>query len=185
MTLVFASPLYPPDLAEPAPYTKELARRLSTTHTVIVVAYGRLPEKVPGAQIIAVNKRRPLPWRLAVFTKTLWQVTRNADVLYVQNGASVELPALITTFFLRKPLIVHMGDDRAHERAKRSLLHGFLERAVLRRAYAVVRESPLERPEILPLHNKPEAEIRAWEESWTRHCSKLEDIFESARKKHG
>ena len=59
MTLVLASPLYPPDLAEPAPYTKELARRLSTTHTVIVVAYGRLPEKVPGARNKTLKKPKP------------------------------------------------------------------------------------------------------------------------------
>jgi len=146
MRIVIATPLYPPEIAGPAPYIKELARRLSKDTEVTIVAYARLPEQVPGVHIIAVDKRRPLPLRLFAYLRALARAARDADAIYAINGASVELPVLIVSFFSRTPLFFGIGDRVAHERAKKRLLFLFLERIAFARSRGMISKFPWPRP---------------------------------------
>lgn len=177
MKIVLLSSLYPPDIAEPAPYVKELAKRLSVEHEVIVVVYSNFPEKINGVRIVAVSKRRPLLIRLVVYFFALLRATRGADILYAENGASVELPAGVAAFFLRRPLVIRIGDTAAHERAKNRPFLRAIERFAFARARAVVGYEPLVKPEILPFEPYPDAALSSYEEEWKRHIETLEKIF--------
>ena len=177
MKIVLATPLYPPDIAEPAPYVKELARRLSEKHTVTIVTYAYIPEKIPGVSIVAINKHRSLPIRLMNYTVALWRTSRSAEVIYAQNGASVELPVSVVKFFTRVPLIIRVGDKTSHARAERQPLFHIIERIAERHASHIVHDSPLSKPEWLPFKEiSPEAQT-AYETSWEDHVRKLEDLF--------
>ncbi len=180
MKIVIATPLYPPEIAEPAPYIKELAKRLAELHEVTIVAYARLPEKVPGVSIVVIDKRRPLPLRLLSYMQALWQAAKHADVVYVENGASVELPAGLISFFRKRLLIVHIGDRTAHERARTHVLLRNIERFTLARAARVIREMPATRPEILPFEPFPTEQFTAYEKSWEAHLRILQDAFNHA-----
>jgi hypothetical protein len=180
MKIVVATPLYPPEIAAPAPYVKELARRLSARHQVTIVTYAQLPEQIPGVRIIAVPKRHVLVARLLQYFFSLWRAVRSADVLYAENGTSVELPAGIVALLSRKPLIVHWGDRAARERAAHSSILRLIERFARARAKEAIADIPLSRPEILPLEPKPEIELKAWETSWAMHLSTLEKLFSHA-----
>jgi hypothetical protein len=169
MKIVLATPLYPPDIAEPAPYVKELAKRLTGPYAVTIVTYGRLPEPVPYAQIVAVDKRQPLAKRLVVYARALWRAAKGADIIYAQNGASVELPIALMGLFLRKPIVIHQGDVAAHQFAQKHFIYGLIERLAYARARKVVTDSPLPRPEILPLEPYPTEAFEAYEESWKKH----------------
>lgn len=177
MKIVLASALYPPDIAQPAPYIKELAARLSKKHEVVVVTYGRLPEKIPGVRIVAVDKRQPLPLRLLRFFLALWSATRRTHVLYIENGPSVELPAALVVLLTRKPLIVHLGDSSAHRRAAHSPLFHFLEEFTCKRAQKVFEELPALRPEILPLEEEPGQALAAYERSWQSHLQTIDSLL--------
>lgn len=177
MKIVIATPLYPPEIAEPAPYTKELARRLSKNHTVTVVAYARIPEKVPGVHIIAVNKRWPRLVRLLAYTHALWRAKHNADVIYAINGPSVEFPILLVSFVSRAPFFFAIADHTAHERAGKKLLSRILEQRILAHARGVMQKLPLPKPEILPLEDRPVEAETAYEESWRAHLEMLHTIF--------
>jgi len=181
MHIVIATPLYPPDIALPAPYVKELARRLAGSHQVTIVTYGKLPEKVPGVRIIAVPKNRMLPMRLVYYTFILWKAARSADVIYAQNGASVELPAGLVGFFANRPLVVGLSDASAHDRAAHKKRLGMVERFALGRATTTVMDMPLARPEILPFEPRPEAALDMYEKSWNVHLKELENIFAAAK----
>jgi hypothetical protein len=176
MRLVLASPLYPPDVAWPASYIKELAKRLAEEYEVTIVTYGRLPEQVRGVKIVAIDKRRMLPLRLIAYTIALWGALRRADVIYAQNGPSVELPLVIANFFLRRPLIAQWGDVPAHAYAQEHFARRMIERAAFGHA-KMINESPLPKPEILPLEPRPEAALAQWEESWQEHVRMLKAIF--------
>lgn len=173
MKIVVATPLYPPDRAEPALYVKELVRRLSANHTVTVVAYGTHLEKVPDVAMIAVNKQRPLPLRLLAFYDALRRAVRGADLLIIENGASVELPAGILARMTPLPLVIHRGDITAHAHAKQRAMLTHIERFVEQKALRVVDDRPLPRPEILPFGERPTEALAASEESWTRHLRTL------------
>ena len=181
MKIVLATPLYPPDVYEPAPYVKELARRLAKSHEVTIVAYGRLPEQVPGVRIVPIRKERPLPFRLLSFTRTLLRETHRADILYVVNGASVELPLLLVFPFVRAPVFLAFADRAAHACAPQRFSTRVIERFAARRAKNVVTELPPERPEILPLEEVPTEALRAYEEAWRAHIATLESLFDHAR----
>lgn len=181
MKIVLATPLYPPDVAESAAYVKELAARLRNKYTVTIVAYGRLPEKIEGVDIIAVDKRRPLPIRLLAYTLNLLKAVGAADVLYVENGASVELPAAFVSLLTSTPLILHIGDQRAHEWAKHAILLRYIEALVMWRAKKVIIESPVTRPEILPFKPYPEGAFETYERSWKTHLEMLNGILYHGR----
>jgi glycosyltransferase involved in cell wall biosynthesis len=127
MRITVVTPLYPPDLGRLATHTKELSKRLAKEHRVTLVAYGELPEQVSGVIVRVVSKQLPIILRLFHFTVRLWQESRNSDCLYVGDGASVGLPALLVGRLRRIPVIRFMLDDEARERAERSLYTGIPE----------------------------------------------------------
>lgn len=177
MKIVLATPLYPPDIAQPAPYSKELARRLAATHEVMVVAYAHIPEETTNVRVEAVNKRTPLFVRLVQYFFVLLHSVKEADVLYVQNGASVELPATLVSLITRTPLLVCLSDAAAHKRAKDTWLLKNIERLTLRRAYAVIKNIPSQRPEIMPFQEEPSEKIAAYEVEWQNHIHDLQLAF--------
>lgn len=182
MRIVIATPLYPPEIAEPAPYTKELAKRLSATHEVTVVAYGRLLEPVPGVTIVEVNKRHPLLVRLVTYFFALLHMAKSADIVYAQNGPSVELPVGLVSRIDGHPLFLFgITDHAAHTRARENLVQGFLHRFARRRAHGVITATPPPRPEILPLEPYPTEAMQAYEASWVDHLELLEKTFRYGR----
>jgi len=180
MRIVLATPLYPPEIAEPAPYVKELAKRLSERHTVTIVAYTRLPERVLGVPIVAVDKRRPLLLRLIAYFFAILQTARKADIVYAMNGTSVELPVALMSYVVRRPLIVRIGDTAAHTRAQQKWFSRFVERFAFSRAERVIDDAPLIKPEIIPFEPFPTEKFTAHEESWDAHIRVLEDAFNHA-----
>ena len=177
MKIVVATPLYPPDIAEPAPYSKEAARRLAQKHDVTVVAYGRLLEKAPRVKVVSVSKQHPLLIRLLCYTFALMREASYADILYAQNGASVELPAVLVSFITQKPLVMHIADVIANERAKKTFLLSLIQRFAFRQARVVLSDMPLSKPEILPFEPEPREALAAYEASWRKHIATLEALF--------
>ncbi len=180
MRITIATPLYPPDIAEPAPYVKELIKRLSAEHNISVVIYGRLPEKIPGVSFICVDKRLPLPLRLLHFSFTLLKETLRADILYTENGASVELPAGLVTFFTHKPLIIHVGDKAAKKKIEENTWLKRINSFAMKQAQHVIEKTPRSKPEILPFELEPKTELEAYETSWNIYIKELENIFKHA-----
>ena len=171
MRILLVSPLYPPDVAEPAPYIKELATRLAQGHAVTILTYGKHPEQIPGVRIAVVDKGLPRLTRLSRYTHMLRRELASVDVLYVENGPSVELPTLIATLGSRVRIVVHRGDDVAYARAKKSPFLNALLTLLKRRAARMIEEHPLARPELNPLLPLPEAAQRAYDESWRVHTA--------------
>lgn len=177
MRIVLATPLYPPDVAEPAPYVKELARRLGTLHEVTVVAYTRLPEQIPGVTIVAIDKRASLVTRLAAYTRALAAASRDGACMYAQNGPSVEGPLVFLSLMLRRRFYLGVGDTRAHERSQGHLLARSLAQWARGRATRVITEIPPERPEIIPIDPYPTDAMAAYERAWDTHVRLLLDLF--------
>lgn len=117
MKIIIATPLYPPDIAEPAPYVKELAKNLRHKHDITVVAYANNPEKISRVKIVAVSKRDWLPVRLIKYTLALYKASKGTDVIYVQNGPSVDFPAIIVGKITGINVIIRFSHDKAWERA--------------------------------------------------------------------
>ncbi len=176
MKLVIATPLYPPDIAEPAPYVKELARRLTPQHEVIVVTYGKLPEKVSGVRIYSVSKGWPTPVRLVLYTLILAWASLSAAYIYLQNGPSSELPAGLVGRLLRKRLVLAYSDILAHTAAGGNNQLKRIEKFTERASEATITDFPLPRPEILSF-SKTEVTLSAYEESWKTHMTLLNKTF--------
>jgi hypothetical protein len=167
MRIVLATPLYPPDIADPAPYTYELAKRLTGQHEVIVVTYGRIPEELPGVIVRTVDKQLPNYSRAWQFYKVLHSVLPTADILYLQSGISAELPAL---------LVRHSARTFWRESAepkRQSLLRKIVKYLTTKNATIVSSSDTLTRPEILPLEPRPDAALAAWEKAWQNEISQF------------
>ncbi len=199
MKILIVTPLYPPDIAPLALYVKECATRLSTKAEVTVLAYAHLPEKIDGVRIVSVAKDTPAFIRMAFFAFALWREGRSVDVIYVQNGASVELPVRLTSLFVSTPYVLHVSDSVALESARENSLNKKILHAALRGAIHIIHgarivlpfpfrekttvvEVPHHRPEILPFRDYPEASFAEYEESWNEHIEKITHTFTYAKR---
>ncbi len=203
MRILLVTPLYPPDISEPAPYVKELAKRLSKEHTVTILTYGHVPETVPHVAIISIEKSNILPVRLFHFLRTLLQCVRHTDIVYAQNGPSVELPLLVMTFLSDAKIFFRLGDDVPLRHSLTRPLLRYLITRTLRRAYHVVAHEkdndtmktllspistshysivsrPQARPEILALKPYPADALHSFDESWEKHTTEIVSLFEHA-----
>ncbi len=199
MKILVVTPLYPPDIVESASYVKELASRLKETYTVTVLAYNHIPETIPHVRIVSIEKNILLPIRLIKFTYTLLKLLRDTDIVYVQNGPSVELPVFIATLLTRKRFVMRLGDTTALHHAVTNRLYKFLLRMTLYRAEHIVTHTvssvhanqliPLSlkqrvhnvtfseiRPEILPFAPYPDEALTQYETSWKKHITELTHI---------
>lgn len=200
MRILLISPLYPPDIAEPAPYVKELASRLSSSHAVTILAFNHIPEEITGVQIIPVEKSDILPARLFRFLRALIRLGHDADILYVQNGPSVELPLLLFSFFSHTPIYVRLGDETSLTHATTHPLLGWLLRQTISRALGIIvhtrtsnasaffmknipperihnMERPASRVEILPFVQYPTETMSTYETSWGTHVANLAHVL--------
>lgn len=199
MKVLIVTPLYPPDIAGPAPYVKELAKRLSPSHEVTILAYGHLPEEVAGVRIVTIEKRDPGHIRLIRFTRALLRLMKQADVILLENGPSVELPLFWARILHSSKVILHLYDENALAHAVRSLWHRFLLNLAVLSADRVIAHStespattrlislkqgfvrdiprPLPRPEILPFAPRVESDWNEYEASWVLHQEALHTIM--------
>jgi hypothetical protein len=199
MRILIVSPLYPPDIAEPAPYVKELARRLGKSDRVTVLAYNHLPELIEGVILVPIEKRAPGLIRILRFALALIELGKQADFLIVQNGVSVELPFLIARHFRKVPVLFRIGDTVALDYTRKSLIKRHIFSRVLNvvehllidsreteeaiKSYArsthastVVTDKLPRRPEILPFMPYPEEAIQAYEAAWEAHRTTIRTI---------
>ena len=180
MRIVLATPLYPPDIAEPAPYIKELARRLAIEHEVVITTYGRFVEPLPGVRFVRVDKRHLLPFRLIRFFLSLMREIRTADLLYLENGPSVELPAVAASVLTGTPLILHIGDETADARASAGGLLSFIQSLARKRARRVIETRPGSKPEIIPFLPRPAEKEAAYQLAWERHIAEVKEALHHA-----
>lgn len=180
MKILITTPLYPPDIAPAAQYIKELATRLKDTHDITILAYSYIPEEISGVHIIPVSKRQMLPVRLFHFTQVLIQEAHRADVVYAENGSSVELPLLLLSWCTKKPIILHIGDKAAHAYTQKTFLRKLIHKAAAKGARHTLTTTPLEKPEIIPFKPYPEREFENYESSWHTHLDELSHIFQHA-----
>lgn len=201
MRILLATPLYPPDIAEPAPYVKEAAERLSKDHTVSILAYNHIPEEVTGVRTIAVEKNRPVFIRLYNYIRALYLESKKVDIVYIQNGPSVELPLIIISLLTHTPFVFRLGDETALCHAVESWGHRILLSLAVRRARITITHEkssdyilhlssiftanvidiprPHNRPEILPFEPYPHAAFSAYTTSWDDHIESLSKILSS------
>src|SRR3989344_3161628 len=146
MKIILATPLYPPEISNTASYVKELAKILSSKHEIIVLTYGYMPEKVRGVRIYTINKNKPLPVRLFLYFLALWQISKGTDIIYAQNGASVELPIAIISMLRRIPVVLSFSDSEAYLRASQKGIMRFIENLVIKKSASVVKDVPVRKP---------------------------------------
>ena len=122
MKIVIATPLYPPEIAEPALYIKELAHRLCEKHDVQVIAYTKQKQVETCPQVIPVDKRAPLIIRLFNFTGALWKASKAADYIFAESALASAIPAMAIGYVRRIPVMLHVREDEIGNRIQRRQL---------------------------------------------------------------
>lgn len=175
MKIAIATPLFPPDTTESARYIKDLASRLSQKHEITIITYGKLPEQIDNVTFILIDKQQPISIRIVKYFLQLYKTSKNTDIIYAQNGASVELPLGFVMLLKNKSLIVHISDISAHKKTFKNPFLKIIEKFALLRAKKIITNTPVPRPEIIPFQPKPE--LDTYEKSWRRHINELENLF--------
>lgn len=169
MRILLISALFPPDVASPAPYVKELAARLANDHSVTVLTYGRLPESVAGATVTAVPKATSAPTRLWRFTHALWRASADVEAVIVNNAPATELPLILVSLVRRRRWLLLKSDTKIKYAGWRAWLH----RLAGWRATEVQAPLPKARPEVLSFTETNEADWQRYEDSWEQHQAAL------------
>lgn len=116
MRILIVTPLYPPDLGALSAYVKNCVKKAKKSQEITVATYGHIPEQLPNVRIICTDKRLPTFVRTLLFTYRLWKASRGQNLLYVSDGASVGVPAVLVSWIRQIPLIRFVMADEARER---------------------------------------------------------------------
>lgn len=174
MKILITSALFPPDVASPAPYVKELCKRLALGNNVSVLTYGNIPESVTDVKIDTVNKKLPAPLRLTIFTLRLRRAAKNVDVILVNNAPSTELPLLLVGFFYKKKMFLVESDQKIVYVGWRKLLHQLATSQV---NSAISVDIPGNKPEITPFEDYPKTDLENWDKAWNDHITALTKLI--------
>ncbi len=143
MKICIATPLFPPEIGETALWAKHRASELAKGNDVVVLAYGRLPERVEGVRILTVDKRIPRLRRILQFSRSLWYESASADRIEASEVAA-SIPALIVAKVRGIPIWIRFNGNeaerRAHESYLKTLFIGLAE-WILRRMANHIEES--------------------------------------------
>ena len=181
MNILIATPLYPPETADSAVYVKRLADLLNSEgNSITIVTYSSVPEKIKGVNILITNKYRPLFFRILAYIRLLWKVVSSTDIIYAENGASVEFPIWIISLFVKKTIIFHIGDKTAYRNAQKNILLKNIQKLAFNRAAKIIRDIPLKKPEVLPFKEVSLSEKEAYATSWSKHIQLLIENFKNA-----
>ncbi len=170
MKILVVAALFPPDVAEPAPYIKELVSRLSKNHQVEVLTYGKIPESVAGVTITAVSKSTGTAKRLFEFAKTLQEKSKEFDIVLVNNAPSTELPTIFASLTSKARWFLLISDTKITYRGWRKLLFSLTTRYCT----TINTDLPKKRPEVLPFKKINEQVQHEYDASWQTHITELE-----------
>lgn len=197
MKILVLTPLFPPDTAPLAEYVKTLAKELAPTNDLTILHYGTLPEAVPGVKFISIEKRSFAPLRIIRFTRTLMKIRTHFDVIYAQNGPSVEIALLFLSFFTRQRYFLRIGDEAALSSSNASRFRRICLQYVVEKADTVIVsehiasdlfdaidptyiDNPETKPEILSYEPYPTHAMETYTRSWQQHIEALLVLFEHA-----
>ena len=177
LKILILSPLFPPDVGAPAPYTKELLRRFMG-HEVTALIYGYLPESVPHVKVTAIDKRTWVVRRLIAYTKALVNARKDVDLIILNNAPSVELPLLLVSLFNKNTIMLCESDPLAYKASSKGLyriLHGLMVRRC-KKVVVLPEEAVYMTPERLPFETIDTEVIQKQDTWWKNHCIELTTI---------
>lgn len=119
MKIIITTPLFEPEIAEPALYVKELANLLKDKHKLVVLTYANINAKDSNPKIISILKNQPTFIRLLKYFFKLLRILKNADIIYAQNGTATSLSSALAGIITKKPVLFRFIEDEAWERTKR------------------------------------------------------------------
>ena len=118
MKILLTTPLYPPEIADIAVYSKKLAEKLSIIHEVSLLTYANHPLKTDAFLLRYALKNQHVFKRIVDYIKILWsEVVRN-DIIILQTGTSAAFPAFIISKIKSKKIIFRFFEDESIERKK-------------------------------------------------------------------
>jgi len=117
MKIILATALYPPEIDNISSYVRDLVKYLQPENQITVLTYANQVIKTPGAGMVIVNKKQPLALRLFKYTLKLLKISKQADIIYVQNSIAAGLPAIVVKWFRKISVIVNFNEDETYKRA--------------------------------------------------------------------
>lgn len=152
MRITIITPLFPPDIGAPAPYVKTLVQKM-TKQSITLIVYGFLPETVANIDTITIDKRFSKLKLISIAVWKIYNASKTADVLLVNNAPSTEFPVWICSFFIKTPIILCVSDHRA-EQASRSGIYKFIHQLFIRRITDTIN-LPVDNAVYLPIEKLP------------------------------
>lgn len=119
MKIIITTPLFPPEIAEPAPYVKKVSQYLAKKHEPSILAYSNAPKNSLNSNIKSIAKNQATPLRLLSYFFKLLHITKNSDIIYAQSGISTSLSSVLVGMIRNKNVIYRFSEDESWERSKR------------------------------------------------------------------
>lgn len=121
MKIIVTSPLFAPEIAEPAPYVKTISKQLGQDQEVIVLTYSNIQNLDNNKNLIAIKKNQASILRIFQYLLKLLKITKKNDIIYAQSGLSTSLASLISAKLKGAKIIYRYSEDEAYLRYKKNI----------------------------------------------------------------
>ena len=174
MNVVMLTPLFPPDTSNSARYVKLLAAKLEIA-SLTLIAYGRLPESVPGVQITNIDKSGSKLSTIYHCIQSL--ISLKPTTLIVHNGPSTELPALLYLILRPTTNLMYIESDSQAALDTKNILFTLIRKNIKKRARTTITlpqdTSSYLPEEKLPFSQTDEHRELSYKDWWEKHLKEI------------
>lgn len=111
--ILISTPLFPPEIAYPASFSKKLGSHLSKYgHDIVIATFSDSPEKIENVKVLHVRKSLNLIYRMIKFYFLLFMEIPKTDLIILkQAGFSSFLTLLVSKVFRKKMILILKEDE--------------------------------------------------------------------------
>lgn len=119
MKILISTPLFPPEVAYPAAFSKKLAKHLSVCgYDVVVATFSDFPEKVDGVEILHIKKSHHTFIRLILFWLLMMKTIPKQDVVILKQAGFSSFITLLVAKIFRVNTILKLKEDEVEVRIR-------------------------------------------------------------------
>jgi hypothetical protein len=127
--ILISTPLFPPEVAYPAAFSKKLAKHLSACgYDVVVATFSDFPEKIEGVEVLHVKKSHNIFVRLILFYLLLFKLFYSSpfgggreggvDIVILKQAGFSSFLTLVVAIIFRVKTVLKMKEDEVEVRVK-------------------------------------------------------------------
>ena len=117
MKILIATPLFSPEIPEPAQYVNKISYSLEKENAIHIISYGKKGSQINNNAITVIPKDKAVLVRMFLFFWAVLNQAKHYDIIFIQDAVAVGLPTILAAKISRTKTVVRLIEDEPWKRS--------------------------------------------------------------------